>query len=125
MSSRPLVIAGFIAGVIAGAALFAGTLAVVAIDGEAMSGTTMALLMLGAMLGFALDSLWLSLALGRLIQHDDRGEGEDGESTDGWGRPGSDPPRPRPPFHEPDWWPEFEHDFRAHVRERARSPVPG
>jgi hypothetical protein len=124
MESRLLVMAGFVGGVMAGAALFVGALALLAIDGEGMNDTTMALLMLGTMLGFVLDATWLSLALGRLNRHDDRDEGEDGESADGWGRPGSDPPRPRPPFDEPDWWSEFERDFRAHVKEWNRPPIP-
>lgn len=27
------------------------------------------------------------------------------------------------PDPEPPWWPQFEHDLRAHLRERERSPV--
>jgi hypothetical protein len=47
MSSRPLLIAGIVGGILAGVALFTLALAVVAIDGAALSGQMMAMLVLG------------------------------------------------------------------------------
>ena len=123
MSSRPLVIAGFVGGVVAGVALFAGALALVAMGGDGMSGPMMALLVLGTMLGFVLDATWLTLALGRLTG-DGPGDGEDGDGGNGWGSPGSDPPRPRPPSDEPDWWPEFERELTEYLKVRERPRIP-
>ena len=67
----------------AGVGLFAGALAVVAIDGAALSGQMMAMIVPGAMLGFALDATWLTLAMDRLSKlghgRQDEGGGKDGE----------------------------------------------
>jgi hypothetical protein len=121
MSSRSLLIIGIVGGVAAGVALFALVLAVVAIDGAGLSGQTMAILVLGAMLGFVLDATWLTLAVDRLSKLD-RG-GEDGEGGDGWGKPDPDPVRPGPPSDGFDWWPEFERDLRLYREAHERPPV--
>jgi hypothetical protein len=63
MSSRPILIPGIVGGILAGVALFSLALAVVAIDGAAVSGQMMAMIVLGAMLGFVLDATWLTLAM--------------------------------------------------------------
>jgi hypothetical protein len=119
MSSRSLLIVGIVGGVLAGVALFALTLAVVAVYGPALSGQMMAMLMLGGALGLVLDATWLTLAVDRLSK---LGRGrEDDEGGDGWGKPGPDPTRPRPPSQDFDWWPAFESDFRAYD-ERERAP---
>jgi hypothetical protein len=49
---------------------------------------------------------------------DDPGDGEErGGGPDGGG--GGTPPGPRPrPEGDPDWWPEFERAFAAHVKAR-------
>jgi hypothetical protein len=122
MSSRPLVIAGIVGGILAGLALFAGALALVAMVGPGLSPQTMAMLVLGASLGLVLDATWLTLAVGQLAKLD---PGSDDEGREGPGRPGPDPPRPRPPSQDPNWWPEFERDIRAHLEEQERSPVAG
>jgi hypothetical protein len=118
MSSRFLLIVGIVAGILAGLALFAVALAVVAIDGAALGGQVMAILVLGTMLGFVLDATWLTLAVDRLSKlgrgHDDE------EGDDGWGKPGPDPVRPWPPSEDSGWWPAFERDFRAYHDARAR-----
>lgn len=103
----------------AGVALFAAALAVVAMSGAALSGQVMALLVLGAMLGFVLDATWLTLAVDRLSKLG--GDGEEG--GDGWGKPGPDPVRPRPPSGDPDWWPAFERDFGAYQHAREDTPI--
>lgn len=120
MSSRPLLIACIVGGILAGVALFALALAVVAIDGAQMSGQTMSIVVLGAALGFVLDATWLALAVDRLskLGRDDE------EGGTGWGRPGPDPQRPRPPSDGFDWWPAFERDFRDYCAGRERAPTP-
>ncbi len=123
MSSRPLLIAGIGGGVLAGVALFVLALALVAIDGSALSGSVMAMLVLGAALGWALDAAWICLALDRLAKIDRGSDGEDGHNGEGWGGPR--PSHPRPPSQDPDWWPEFERDLRAELKARDRAPVPG
>jgi len=106
---------------VAGIALFALALAVVAVDGPALSGQMLSVIVLGAALGLVLDATWLAVAVDRLAR---LGRGEDDEGGAGWGKPGPDPVRPGPPSHDFDWWPEFERDFRAYqdardTRERA------
>ena len=123
MSSRPLLIAGIVGGVVAGAAMFTLTLVVVATDSEQLSASTMAMLVVGTALGWVLDATWLCVAVGRLTNRDDGGEGDDDEGGDGWGRPGPDPARPWPPPADADWWPEFERDLRRHLKDRERPPV--
>lgn len=115
MSSRPLVLAGIVAGVLAAIALFAVALGVVAMDGETLSASTMALLVLGTAVGWVLDATWLCFAVNRLASPDHGGESDEGEGGGGWHRPGPDPGRPSPPSEDPDWWPEFEREFRAHA----------
>lgn len=121
MSSRPLLIVGIVGGIVAGVALFAAALAVVAISGPALSGQIMAMLVLGAMLGFVLDATWLTLAVDRLSKLG--GDGEDEDGGDGWGKPGPDPVRPWLPSEDPDWWPAFERDFRAYYDAREDTPI--
>ena len=125
MSSRPLLIAGLVGGILAGVALFASALALVATDGPSLSGSTMAPLVLGAVLGWVFDATWLCLVLDRLAKLSHGSEGEEGDGGEGWGRPGPDRPKPWRPSEGPDWWPEFERDFRVHVEEHDRTPVPG
>jgi hypothetical protein len=123
MSSRPLLIAGIVGGILAGVALFALALAVVAIDGAALSGQIMAMLVLAAMLGFVLDATWLTLAIDRLSK---LGHGrKDDEGGEGWGTPRPDPERPWPPSGDPDWWPAFERDFGVYGEAGDRAPVAG
>lgn len=125
MSSRPLVISGIVLGAVAGVGLCVGALVLVAIDGTAMSAQAMSALMLGVALGVVLDATWLTLAVAQLGKLDRGGEDDDGEGGGGWGRPGADPARPRPPGGDPDWWPEFERDLRAHLEARDDAPVAG
>jgi hypothetical protein len=121
MSSRPRLIAATVGGILAGIALFALTLVVVAIDGPALSGQMMAILVLGTMLGFVLDAAWLSLAIDRLSKF---GHGrQDEEGGEGWEGPGPDPERPWPPSEDPDWWPAFERDLGVYREARERTPV--
>jgi len=84
---------------LAGVALFALALAVVAIAGGAVSGQTMAILVLGAMLGFVLDATWLTQAVDRLSKLGRDSEDEDGDG--GWENQGltrcAPGPRPRTP----------------------------
>jgi hypothetical protein len=49
-------------------------------------------------------------ALRGLLRPDANGGGEGGVG-------------PLPPDPEPPWWPEFERDLRAHLRERERAPL--
>ncbi len=123
MSSRPLLIAGIVGGSLAGIAVFALALAVVAIDGAGLSGQAMAMLVLGAMLGFVLDATWLCVAVDRLSKLGYGSQGEEG--GDGRGRPGPDPARPRPPSKDPDWWAEFERDLPGYRDVPEREPVAG
>ncbi len=123
MSSRPLVIAGIVGGILAGVALFALGLAVVAIDGAALRASMMAMLVLGVALGFVLDATWLCVAVGWLAKLDHGSEGEEGGGGEGWGGPGPSPARPWPPAEDPDWWPEFEGEFRSYLEARERAPV--
>ena len=123
MSSRPVVVAGIVGGIFAGVALFCLALVVVAIDGAALSGQMMAKIVLGAMLGFVLDAIWLTLATDRLSK---LGRGrQDEEGGEGWGTPEPDPERPWPPSENPDWWPAFEHDLGVHREARDRAPIVG
>ena len=123
MSSRPVLIAGIVGGILAGVALFFLALAVVAIDGAAVSGQMMAMIVLGAMLGFVLDATWLTVAMDRLSK---LGNGrQDEEGGEGWGTPEPDPSRPRPPSEDPDWWPAFERDFGLYREARERAPIAG
>jgi hypothetical protein len=120
MLSRPLLlIAGLVGGILAGVALFVLALALVAADGAALSGQMMALLVLGAMLGLVLDAAWLTLAVDRLLKLGRGGEGEDG--ADGGGGSVPNPAPPRPPSEDPDWWPEFEREFRDYRESRELS----
>jgi hypothetical protein len=121
MSSRSRLIIGIVGGVVAGVALFALALAVVAIDGVGLSGQTMAILVLGTMLGFVLDATWLTLAVDRLAKLG-RG-GENGEGGEGWEEPDPDPVRPHPPSDGSDWWPDFERDLSVYREARERAPV--
>jgi zinc transporter ZupT len=66
MSSRPLLIAGVLGGIVAGVALCAGVLVLVALDGGALSAQAMAMLMLGVALGVVLDASWLTYAVSHL-----------------------------------------------------------
>lgn len=120
MSSRPLLIVGIVVGILAGVALFAVALAVVAIDGPALSGQMMSLVVLGAALGFVLDATWLTVAVDRLLKLG--GGGDDGDGGTGWGKPRPDP-RPSSPSDEFDWWPAFERDFRAYRDAYERAPI--
>jgi hypothetical protein len=88
MSSRPLLIAGIVGGVLAGVALFASALVLVASDGAALSGSMMAMLVLGAAQGWVLDATWLCLALDRLAKLGHGSEGEEGEGGEGGVGPG-------------------------------------
>jgi hypothetical protein len=123
MSSRPVLIAGFVGGVVAGVALFALALVLVAIGGTALGGPMMALLVLGTVMGFVLDSAWLSVAVCRLAKLDAGGGGEEDEGGKGRGRPGPDPAPPSPPSEDPEWWPEFERELRAYLEADERTPV--
>jgi len=121
MSSRPLLIAGIVGGILAGVALFALALALVAVDGPVLSGQIMAMLVLGATLGFVLDATWLTLAVDRLSK---LGHGsQDEKGGEGWGTPGPDPSRPWPPSEDPDWWPAFERDIGVYREAPERSPI--
>ena len=100
MSSRSLVIAGIVAGILAGIALFGLALAVVAIDGAALGPQMMATLILGVALGFVLDATWLTVAVGWLGKLDHGSEGEEGRGGGGWDRPGPGPARPWPPCED-------------------------
>jgi hypothetical protein len=121
MSPRSLLIVGVAAGILVGVALFALVLAVVAIDGAAMNGQMMAMLILGAMLGFVLDATWLTFAVDRISKLGR--DSDDDEGDDGWGKPGPDPVRPRPPSEDPDWWPAFERGFRVYDDTREHAPT--
>ena len=125
MSSRPLMIVGMVGGILAGVALCVAGLLVVAVDGAALSGQVLALLMLGVALGVVLDATWLTLAVAQLDKLDRGSEDDDGEGDGGGGGgwPGPAPARPRPPSEDPAWWPEFERDLRAHLDEHDRAPV--
>ena len=49
------------------------------------------------------------------------GGDEDSDSGPGRGGPGRwPPPGPRTPEGEPEWWPEFERQFAAHVAGRGK-----
>jgi len=122
MSSRRLVIAGIIGGVLAGLAVFAVALVLVAMIGPALSAQMMAILVLGAALGLVLDATWLTLAVAQLGKLD---HGGDDEGWEGGGGPAPDPVRPRPPGEDPDWWPELERDLRAHLEAPDDAPVAG
>jgi hypothetical protein len=121
MSSRPLLILGIVGAVLAGVALFAVALAVVAIDGATLSGQGMATVVLGAMLGLVLDVTWLTFAVDRLSKLG--GESDDEENDDGWGTPGRDPVRPSPPSKDLDWWAELDRDFPVVRDAREREPI--
>jgi hypothetical protein len=125
MSSRPLVIAGIVGGILAGIAVCVVGLTVVAIDGAALSGQAMAALMLGVAFGVVLDATWLTFAVAQLAKLDHGGEGDDGEGGQRPGGPSPDPGHPRPPYEGPDWWPEFERDLRAHLEADEHAPVAG
>lgn len=122
MSTRSRLIARIVAGSLIGVALLGGALAVVAIDGEALNGPMMAVVVLGALGGWALDATWLTFAIVALTTGGDGNDGDDG-GGDGPRRP--EPPTPGPvlPPADPDWWPEFERDLRAHAADRERTPV--
>lgn len=120
MSSRPLLIAGIVAGALAGVALVAVALFIVAVDGATLSAQMMSMLVLGTMGLIALDGTWLTMAMRRLGKLSDGGENDDGE---GWGRRGPAPARPSPPSGDPGWWPEFERELRTYQQERERSPT--
>lgn len=124
MSSRPFVVAGFFAGILAGVSLCTGVLTLIAIKADALSGQVQAALMLGLALGVVLDATWLTFAYARLTKPGEGGEGEGGEG-DRRGGPGPAPADPGPPYEGPDWWPEFERDFRAHLEADEEAPVPG
>lgn len=120
MSSRPLLIAGIVAGALAGIALVAAALVVVAVDGPTLSAQVMSLLVLGTAAGIVLDGTWITLAVGWLGKLNHRDNGDD-DGDEGWGRRGPDPSRPSPPSGDPGWWPEFERDFREYQDARSRS----
>ncbi len=120
MSSRALLIAGIAAGIVVGVALLGLALVVVALDGSTLSATTMALLILGAAVGWVLDATWLSLAIVRLMEP---GRGGEDEGGNGWGGSGPRPVPPRPPDDDFDWWPQFEADLRAHLEPGDRVPA--
>jgi hypothetical protein len=124
MSSRPRLIAGIVGGAVAGVALFALALVLVAILGDALSAQMMATLVMLTLLGFLLDATWLCVAVDRLRKLDHGSEGGEGEGGGGRGGPGPPrPPHPRPPSEDPDWWPEFERDFRDYLQPRERAPA--
>lgn len=123
MSPRSLLIARIVVGVLAGLALLAGALAVVAIDGSALNGPMMATVVLGALAGWALDATWLAFAIDRLVTLGQDGEGREGEDGDGGRGPEPHPPGPRPPTEDADWWPGFERELRAHVEARERERI--
>jgi hypothetical protein len=121
MSSRPRLIAGIIGGAVAGVALFVLALVLVAVIGDALSAQMMATLVLLTLLGFVVDATWLCLAVDRLRKLDHGGEGDDG--GEGWGGPGPpSPAHPCPPSEDPEWWPEFERDFRDYLEPREHTP---
>lgn len=120
MSSRPLLIIGIVSAVLTGVALFVLALAVVAIDGAALDGQTMSIVVLGAALGLVLDATWLALAVDRLLKLS-RG-GDDEEGGDGWGKPGPDPVRPWPPPQDFDWL-AFERQFRDYRDTQEHAPI--
>ncbi|MGH2875042.1 MAG: hypothetical protein ACRDNJ_04235 [Solirubrobacteraceae bacterium] len=121
MSTRSRLIARIVAGVLIGVALLGGALAVVAIEGEALNGPMMAVVVLGALGGWALDATWLTFAI---VQLTTLGDGQDGEEGgDERREPEPPPPGPVLPSGEPGWWPEFERDLRAHADARERTPV--
>ncbi|MGH2857468.1 MAG: hypothetical protein ACRDMJ_08275 [Solirubrobacteraceae bacterium] len=126
MSSRRLLIAGIVGGALAGLTLLGAALALVAVEGAALSGSMMATVILGAAATWALDATWLAFAFDRLrtTRHDSGGEDdEEGEGGKGWGRPGPGPAGPSSPPEGADWWPEFERELRSHMEERERAPT--
>ncbi len=123
-SSPPLAIAGIVVGLLVGTGLLMVALALVAI-GAALSAPTIAVLALAAAVGFVLDTTWLCLAVRRLARSGSGGDSEDGGPGEGWGGPGPDPVRPWSPSEDPDWWAEFEREFRAYLEARERAPVAG
>jgi hypothetical protein len=77
-------------------------------------------------LGFVL-SLWL-LVVGIVFCvyiRDEPGEGRsDGEAPGGGsGGGGGGPPRRPNPLGGPDWWPQFEREFRAYAEQERRVPL--
>jgi hypothetical protein len=109
---------------LAGIGLCAGALVLVAIGGAAMSPQLMATLMLGTALGVVLDATWLTFAVAQLAKRGHGGDDDD-EGGEGRGGPGPDPVRPGPSYEGPDWWPEFERDFAAHVEADEDARVAG
>jgi hypothetical protein len=124
MSSRSLVIAGIVAGILAGVTLFGLALAVVAIDGAALGPQMMAMLMLGAALGFVLDATWLTVAVGWLGKLDHGGDGEEGRGGGGWNDPGPGPARPWPPCEDLEGSPECHAELSAYPEAPEQARVP-
>jgi hypothetical protein len=123
MTSRPLVIAGIVGGILAGIALCAGVLTLVAVDGDALSAQVTAMLMLGVAMGVVLDATWLTFARAHLDRPDPGSAGDDGQGEQPPGGRGPDPAHPSPQYDGPSWWPEFERDFRAHLESTGGPPA--
>ena len=117
-------IVGIVGAVLAGIGMIALTFPLVVIDGPGLSAQTMAVLMLTLALGVMLDATWLTFAVARVWNLDDDSEDEDGEGWGRWRGSGPHPGPPPPPGEDPPWWPEFERDFRAHVKTRDDARVP-
>ena len=107
----------------AGVALLILALVLVAVLGGALSAQTMATLVLLTLLGFVLDATWLCFAMDRLAKLDHGNEGEEGDGGGGGGPGPPSPAHPRPPSRDPDWWPEFEREFRDYLEPRERTPA--
>ena len=94
-----------------------------AVAGEGRAGVSPLLGYLSFLLVVAITcaGIWLLVRTARRTDagEDDRGDGEErGGGPDGGG--GGMPPGPRPrPDGDPDWWPEFERAFAAHVSARV------
>ncbi|MGH2916486.1 MAG: hypothetical protein ACRDMX_16030 [Solirubrobacteraceae bacterium] len=123
MSSRPALIAGIVVGALAGLLVLAAALALVAVDGLALSGSMMALVILGSLGCWVLDGTWLAFASERLMTLPRGGDAEQGGGGDGRGGPSPPSPGPRPPSGDADWWPDFERDLQAHLEANERTPV--
>lgn len=68
----------------------------------------------------------VTVALWRLLETPAGGGGEGGAGVDRGGDPAGDGGggiHPRGGPEEAPWWPAFERDFRAHARERERTPA--
>src|SRR4051794_16900653 len=86
-------------------------------------------------MGVALTVLLIALALGLLVvllrlarREGESGPEDDGTGDDGGGGGGGTrrhPPSPSPGCgSDPDWWPEFEREFAAHVARGRQAALP-